>query len=162
MRITAIETISLAYDMPYALTYARGEYQTREEAPGEALAKEQPAGERNPDGRRIAEQRGIRHRAQMYGPVPCREIETEEESAEGDQARVPFAPRCRVAMGARLRKDHPQPEERQRQNEAEEAGRRRSGLGETNEDAGEGNGDGAHDESDKRPPRAAGCGKRGG
>src|SRR5499426_4260935 len=30
MRITAIETIGLAYDMPYPLTYARGEYQTRE------------------------------------------------------------------------------------------------------------------------------------
>ena len=30
MRITAIETIALTYDMPYALTYARGEYQTRE------------------------------------------------------------------------------------------------------------------------------------
>jgi D-arabinonate dehydratase/D-galactarolactone cycloisomerase len=30
MRITAIETIPLLYHMPYALTYARGEYQTRE------------------------------------------------------------------------------------------------------------------------------------
>lgn len=30
MKITAIETIPLAYDMPYPLTYARGEYQTRE------------------------------------------------------------------------------------------------------------------------------------
>jgi D-arabinonate dehydratase/D-galactarolactone cycloisomerase len=30
MRITAIETIPLAYNMPYALIYARGEYQTRE------------------------------------------------------------------------------------------------------------------------------------
>ena len=30
MRITAIDTIALTYDMPYALTYARGEYQTRE------------------------------------------------------------------------------------------------------------------------------------
>src|SRR5262249_25281651 len=138
-----------------------GERETGEEAPGEALAKEQPAGERNPDRRRVAEQRGIRHRAQMDGPVPRREIETEEESAEGDQARVPFAPRCRVAMGARLRKDHPQPEERQRQNEAEEAGRRRPSLGETNEDAGEGNGDRAYNESGERPPRAAGCGNRG-
>jgi L-alanine-DL-glutamate epimerase-like enolase superfamily enzyme len=30
MRITGIETIPLLYDMPYPLTYARGEYQTRE------------------------------------------------------------------------------------------------------------------------------------
>lgn len=30
MRITAIETIPLLYNMPYPLTYARGEYQTRE------------------------------------------------------------------------------------------------------------------------------------
>jgi len=30
MRITTIETIPLTYHMPYALTYARGEYQTRE------------------------------------------------------------------------------------------------------------------------------------
>ncbi|MFM9844502.1 MAG: mandelate racemase/muconate lactonizing enzyme family protein [Dongiaceae bacterium] len=30
MRITAIETFPLVYDMPYPLTYARGEYQTRE------------------------------------------------------------------------------------------------------------------------------------
>lgn len=30
MRITGVETIPLRYDMPYALTYARGEYQTRE------------------------------------------------------------------------------------------------------------------------------------
>jgi D-galactarolactone cycloisomerase len=30
MRITGVETIRLCYDMPYPLTYARGEYQTRE------------------------------------------------------------------------------------------------------------------------------------
>ena len=30
MRITGVETIRLGYQMPYALTYARGEYQTRE------------------------------------------------------------------------------------------------------------------------------------
>ena len=30
MRITAVETIALSYPMPYPLTYARGEYQTRE------------------------------------------------------------------------------------------------------------------------------------
>ncbi|MDP9137674.1 MAG: mandelate racemase/muconate lactonizing enzyme family protein, partial [Pseudomonadota bacterium] len=30
MRIVGVETIRLAYQMPYALTYARGEYQTRE------------------------------------------------------------------------------------------------------------------------------------
>jgi D-galactarolactone cycloisomerase len=30
MRITAVETIPLVYRMPYPLTYARGEYQTRE------------------------------------------------------------------------------------------------------------------------------------
>ncbi|MGE3876472.1 MAG: mandelate racemase/muconate lactonizing enzyme family protein [Parvibaculaceae bacterium] len=30
MRITGIETFPLVYDMPYALTYARGTYQTRE------------------------------------------------------------------------------------------------------------------------------------
>lgn len=30
MRITGIETVPLAYHMPYPLTYARGEYQTRE------------------------------------------------------------------------------------------------------------------------------------
>ena len=30
MRITGIETFCLRYDMPYALTYARGEYSTRE------------------------------------------------------------------------------------------------------------------------------------
>jgi D-galactarolactone cycloisomerase len=30
MKITGVETICLKYDMPYALTYARGEYQTRE------------------------------------------------------------------------------------------------------------------------------------
>jgi D-arabinonate dehydratase/D-galactarolactone cycloisomerase len=30
MRITGIETIPLVYDMPYPLTYTRGEYQTRE------------------------------------------------------------------------------------------------------------------------------------
>ena len=30
MRITGVETIPLSYDMPYPLTYARGEYQTRE------------------------------------------------------------------------------------------------------------------------------------
>jgi D-galactarolactone cycloisomerase len=30
LRITGIETIPLAFSMPYALTYARGEYQTRE------------------------------------------------------------------------------------------------------------------------------------
>ena len=30
MRITGIETIALSYPMPYPLTYARGEYQTRE------------------------------------------------------------------------------------------------------------------------------------
>ncbi len=30
MKITGIETICLSYKMPYALTYARGEYQTRE------------------------------------------------------------------------------------------------------------------------------------
>lgn len=30
MRITGVETIRLSYPMPYALTYARGEYQTRE------------------------------------------------------------------------------------------------------------------------------------
>jgi D-arabinonate dehydratase/D-galactarolactone cycloisomerase len=30
MKITAIETVCLSYSMPYALTYARGEYQTRE------------------------------------------------------------------------------------------------------------------------------------
>ena len=30
MKITGIETICLSYDMPYALTYARGEYRTRE------------------------------------------------------------------------------------------------------------------------------------
>ncbi len=30
MRITAIETFPLLYEMPYALTYARGTYQTRE------------------------------------------------------------------------------------------------------------------------------------
>ena len=30
MRITAVETIPLSYEMPYPITYARGEYQTRE------------------------------------------------------------------------------------------------------------------------------------
>ena len=30
MKITAIETFCLRYDMPYALTYARGEYSHRE------------------------------------------------------------------------------------------------------------------------------------
>jgi L-alanine-DL-glutamate epimerase-like enolase superfamily enzyme len=30
MRITAVETIALSYPMPYALTYARGRYQTRD------------------------------------------------------------------------------------------------------------------------------------
>ena len=30
MRITGVETIPLSYDMPYPLTYARGEYQTRD------------------------------------------------------------------------------------------------------------------------------------
>ena len=30
MKITGIETFCLSYDMPYALTFARGEYQTRE------------------------------------------------------------------------------------------------------------------------------------
>ena len=30
MKITAIETFCLRYDMPYALTYARGEYAQRE------------------------------------------------------------------------------------------------------------------------------------
>lgn len=30
MKITGIETICLSYDMPYSLTYARGEYQTRQ------------------------------------------------------------------------------------------------------------------------------------
>jgi D-galactarolactone cycloisomerase len=30
MRITTVETIPLTYEMPYPLTYARGEYQTRE------------------------------------------------------------------------------------------------------------------------------------
>ena len=30
MRITGVETIRLCYEMPYALTYARGEYRTRE------------------------------------------------------------------------------------------------------------------------------------
>jgi D-arabinonate dehydratase/D-galactarolactone cycloisomerase len=30
MRITAVETFPLIYPMPYALTYARGEYQARE------------------------------------------------------------------------------------------------------------------------------------
>ena len=30
MRITAIETFPLVYEMPYPLIYARGEYKTRE------------------------------------------------------------------------------------------------------------------------------------
>lgn len=30
MRITGVETICLRYQMPYPLTYARGEFQTRE------------------------------------------------------------------------------------------------------------------------------------
>ena len=30
MKITAVQTFSLRYDMPYALTYARGEYAARE------------------------------------------------------------------------------------------------------------------------------------
>jgi D-galactarolactone cycloisomerase len=30
MRITAVQTIPLSYEMPYPITYARGEYQTRE------------------------------------------------------------------------------------------------------------------------------------
>ena len=30
MKITAVETFCLSFDMPYALTFARGEYQTRE------------------------------------------------------------------------------------------------------------------------------------
>ena len=30
VRITGVETFCLRYDMPYALTYARGEYSTRE------------------------------------------------------------------------------------------------------------------------------------
>ena len=30
MRITGVETIPLSYEMPYPLTYARGEYQTRD------------------------------------------------------------------------------------------------------------------------------------
>ena len=30
MKITGVETFRLSFEMPYALTFARGEYQTRE------------------------------------------------------------------------------------------------------------------------------------